>query len=162
MADLVAVDVSMLTCLRQFATVANSKNNKGKAKVAICKPLPVAYKSDERNRHRFASPSNSRPILAAQPRRVTFPSASLRTQSTAAAAPTTAPQLARCSSAPSRALAACASRGGPSNSPRRGRRGSCCVPTSCRVVFLGADLDLGQVRFWWCGAASCARLDVVL
>ena len=71
MADRVAVDVNILTCLRQLATVANSRNSRGKAKVAICKPLPVAYSNELRNLHLFASPSNSRPMRAAQPRRVT-------------------------------------------------------------------------------------------
>ena len=61
----------METCLRQFATVANSRNSKGNAKVAICKPFPVAYSREDRNLHLFASPSNSRPMRAAQPRRVT-------------------------------------------------------------------------------------------
>ena len=71
MAERVAVEVSMETCLRQFATVANSRNSKGNAKVAICKPFPVAYSREDRNLHLFASPSNSRPMRAAQPRRVT-------------------------------------------------------------------------------------------
>ena len=50
MADRVAVEVNIDTCLRQFATVASSKNSKGNANVAICNPLPVAYKRDARHR----------------------------------------------------------------------------------------------------------------
>ena len=94
MADRVAVDVNIETCFKQFATVANNRNSRGNANVAICRPLPVAYNNELRNLHRFASPSNSRPILAAQPNRVTLPNASFNTQSTAAAAPTTAPPAA--------------------------------------------------------------------
>ena len=94
MADRVAVRVNIDTCLRQFATVASNRNSRGKAKVAICNAITGSVQEDERNRHRFASPSNSRPIRAAQPWRVTLPSASLRTQSYAAWRPTTAPPAA--------------------------------------------------------------------
>ena len=54
-----------------------------------------------------------------------------------------------------RAGSSCASRGEPSNSPRRGRRAR-GVPTSCRVVFLGRGPQRpgSWARQFWGGVAS--------
>ncbi len=52
MADRVAVEVNIDTCFKQFATVANSKNSRGKANVAICSVGPLLSAMSVRSRFR--------------------------------------------------------------------------------------------------------------
>ena len=87
MVFLVAEEVSMAICLRPLATAAMSRNSEGNMYVRISRPLPIAYSSDERKRHFFASQSNLRPLRLAQKMRAILPSASFSTQVVAAARP---------------------------------------------------------------------------
>jgi len=88
MAFRVAELVNMDICFKTFAMVASNKNAAGKMYVRTSRPVPAAKRRLERNRQRFASESNLRPIFDAHMILPNFPKASFWIQLNVAVSPT--------------------------------------------------------------------------